>query len=346
MMPRRFRIGVDSYSLQPLGLSPFELLDWVKANGGEGVQFSDPPLPQRAKPDRGFLQELARYAAEKRLYLEWGGGQHIPFDIQTGKPLDIFRVNRRAAERASLLGIRSVRSCSGGLMRWREGSLPTETILRATAESLRGQRRMFDDLGVTLAIETHFEFTTFELRRLFERCEAEPGGFLGICLDTMNLLTMLEDPVRAVKRILPWVVITHIKDGGILLTEKGFVSFPVEVGQGIVDFHTILGLLSALERPLRLSLEDHGGDFLIPIFDEDFLRGFPDLTAAEMAGLLQLAVKTRESAEQGRIAIVERSRWPEICEDRVRKGLDNLKNIARAGFRECGRRPGGRPDAP
>jgi sugar phosphate isomerase/epimerase len=346
MMPLRFRIGVDSYSLQPLGLSPFELLDWVKANGGEGVQFSEIPLPERVKPDRAFLKDLARYAAEKRLYLEWGGGQHIPFDVQTGEPIDIFRVNRRAAEQASLLGIRSVRSCSGGLMRWRESSPPTETILRAMAESLRAQRRMLEDLGVTLAIETHFEFTTFELRRLFERCEAEPGGFLGICLDTMNLLTMLEDPVRAVKRILPWVVTTHIKDGGILLTEKGFVSFPVEVGKGVVDFRTILGLFSALERPLRLSLEDHGGDFLIPIFDEDFLRGFPDLTTPELASLLRLALKTRESAEKGRIAIVERSRWPEICKDRVKQGLHNLKNIAGAGFRESGRVAGGRPDAP
>jgi sugar phosphate isomerase/epimerase len=341
-----FKVGVDSYSLQPLGFSPFEVLDWVSANGGEGVQFSEVHFPGRGKPDRTFLKDLARYAAEKRLYLEWGGGQHVPFDVGTGKPIDLFRINRRAAEQASLLGIRTVRSCSGGLMRWREDSPPTETFLRAMAESLRGQRRMLDDLGVTLAIETHFEFTTFELRRLFERCEAEPGGFLGICLDTMNLLTMLEDPVLAAKRILPWVVTTHIKDGGILLTEKGLVSFPVAAGQGIVDFPAILELLSGLERPIRLSLEDHGGDFLIPIFDGDFLRGFPDLTAPEMANLLRLAVKTEEGVERGQISIVERTRWPEICEERVRKGLNNLKAIAVAWSRESGRLPGNKSDDP
>ena len=48
-------------------------------------------------------------------------------------------------------------------------------------------------------------------------CEAEPGGWLGICLDTMNLLTMIEDPVMATRRLLPWVVSTHIKDGGVLM---------------------------------------------------------------------------------------------------------------------------------
>jgi sugar phosphate isomerase/epimerase len=346
MTPAPFRVGVDSYSLQPLGLSPFEVLDWVSANGGEGVQFSEVNLPGRRKPDRAFLRDLAQHAAGKRLYLEWGGGQHIPFDFRTGKPIDLFRINRRAAEQASLLGVRTVRSCSGGLMRWDEDSLPTETFLRAMAESLRSQRRMLDDLGITLAIETHFEFTTFELRRLFARCEAEPGGYLGICLDTMNLLTMLEDPLLAAKRILRWVVMTHIKDGGILLTDQGLVSFPVEAGQGVVDFPGIFDLLSALERPIRLSLEDHGGDFSIPIFDADFLRGFPDLTAPEMARLLRLAVKARERVERGHISIVERSRWPEICEDRVRKGIMNLKAIAGSRFREPGRPAGGSRNAP
>ena len=85
------------------------------------------------------------------------------------------------------------------------------------AAALREQKPMLRDFGVILAIETHFEFTSFELLRLFEMCGAVPGEYLGICLDTMNLLTMLEDPVLAARRLLPWVVTTHIKDGGLML---------------------------------------------------------------------------------------------------------------------------------
>jgi hypothetical protein len=63
-MPRKkagklFRVGVDSYSLRPLKLDPFALLDWVKKRGG---------------------------------------GQHIPFNWETGRPIDIFTINRRAAD--------------------------------------------------------------------------------------------------------------------------------------------------------------------------------------------------------------------------------------------------------
>ena len=325
---KKFRVGVDSYSLKPLGFTPFELLDWVRANGGDGVQFSEINLPSGRALDRRFLQDLAQYAAEKRLYLEWGGGQHIPFDLESGKPVDTAKINRRAAEQASVLGVRAIRSCSGGLMRWEEDSPPTENFLRAMSQSLRGQRRMLEDLGVTLAIETHFEFTTFELRKLFSMAGAEPGGYLGICLDTMNLLTMLEDPVPAAKRILPWVVMTHIKDGGILLADTGFVTFTAPAGEGIVDLAAIFKLLAGLDRKIYLSLEDHGGDFPIPIFNPDFLQKFPDLTSAELARLLSLAVSTRRSIEQGRLAVVERSRWPEVCEARVRKGIGAIKEIA------------------
>jgi sugar phosphate isomerase/epimerase len=323
-----FRVGVDSYSLRPLNLDPFELLDWMKRNGGDGVQFSEVNLPPGRRLDKTFLRELSQYAKEQRLYLEWGGGQHIPFDLRTGRPVDIFKVNRRAAEQAQTLGLTAVRSCSGGLMRWTDEAPPTGVLLQAMARSLRAQKRMLGDLGVTLAIETHFEFTTFELLRLFTACGARPGEYLGICLDTMNLLTMLEDPVMATKRVLPWIVMTHIKDGGVLLTENGLVSFPVEAGKGIVDLDEIIRLLAALGHRLHLSLEDHGGEFLIPIFNPSFLLKFPDLNVVELSRLLSLALESRRLVEREDIAVVERNRWPEVCEDRVRKGLRNIKRIA------------------
>jgi sugar phosphate isomerase/epimerase len=327
MRAKNFKVGIDSYSLKPLNLSPFEVLDWVKTNGGDGVQFSEGALAGGRTPDKAWLKDLSQYAAEHNLYLEWGGGEHIPFDLETGNPKDIFKTNRRAAEQTRLLGVKSFRSCSAGLMRRTGGSPPTEVLLRAMAKSLRAQKKMLNDLGVIQAIETHFEFTTFELRRLFELAEAEPGDYLGICLDTMNLLTMLEDPASATRRILPWIVMTHIKDGGIILTKKGLVSFPVEAGKGIIDLGEIIRSLATLERRIHLSLEDHGGNFQIPIFSQGFLLQFPDLTAAELTRLLSLSNRTKNLVSQGKISILARFLWPERCESRVRSGIRNIKEI-------------------
>ena len=328
-----FRVGIDGFSLKFLGLSPFELLDWALINGADGVQFSEAPAEAE---DPGFLRELGQYARQNGLYLEWGGGRHIPRDLATGAPLDIVAGNRRAAEQAALLGVDTVRSCSGGLMRWNAAGPTTETLLRETALSLASQKSMFLDHGITLALETHFEFTTFELLRIFDLGEAEPGGGLGICLDTMNLLTLLEDPLSAVQRILPYVVTTHVKDGGLKLGDEGFVSFPAEIGRGVIDFPKIFQALASRPVDIQLSIEDHGGDFSIPIFEPAFLREFPDLTVAELGLLLRLARETQVRMKEGRLSILDRAKWPAVGEERVKRDLRAIRAILKENRGEAG----------
>ena len=325
---RKLRVGVDSYSLKPLDLTPFELLEWAVLNDADGVQFSEVNVPPGTVVDRTFLQDLRSYAAENGLYLEWGGGEHIPLDLATGRPKDILASNRRAAEQAFHLGSSTVRSCSGGLMRWTKDSPSTDDFLRAMAAALREHRAMLRDFGVVLAIETHFEFTSFELLRLFEMCGAVPGEYLGICLDTMNLLTMLEDPVLATRRLLPWMVTTHIKDGGLTLGEGGFVSFTAEAGTGVVDFRAIFEALASVHPHITLTVEDHGGDFGIPVFDEDFLARFPDLAVPELVRLLGLSTRTRALVDAGKLGVLPRDRWPAVCEERVRRDIKAVHRIA------------------
>jgi sugar phosphate isomerase/epimerase len=323
-----FRVGIDAYGIKPLGLDPLGALEWARRNGAAGVQFSE-GAPEASDP--GYLRAIGQYAAENGLYLEWGGGQHIPFDPRTGRALDIAAVNRKAAEQAAALGSSSVRSCSGGLLRWPPDSIPTEVYLREMASALRAQAPMWTDLGIALAMEIHFEFTTFELLRLFEMCGAEPGGYLGICLDTMNLLTMLEDPSAATRRIQPWIVTTHIKDGGIIESPEGFRTFTAETGRGIVDFPGIFQDLAALNPLPRLSIEDHGGDFVIPLNDPVFRGKFPDLDAGELTSLRGLAARTKGKMETEGLTVLDRAAWPSLCEQRVRRDIDAVRRLVSPG---------------
>jgi sugar phosphate isomerase/epimerase len=328
---RKLKVGVDSYSLKPLDLTLFEVLEWAVLNEAEGVQFSEINVPPGTALDKTLLQELRSYAEESGLYVEWGGGEHIPLDLETGRPREIFAANRKAAEQAFLLGSSTLRSCSGGLMRWKPDSPATDDFLRAMAASLREHRSMLRDFGVILAIETHFEFTSFELLRLFDMCGAVPGEYLGICLDTMNLLTMLEDPVAATRRLLPWVVTTHVKDGGLMLTADGFVSFTAEAGKGVVDLAGLIGPLADAHPHLTLTVEDHGGDFPIPVNDPAFLARFPDLTVPELVDLLRLSVRTRTLMEAGKLAVLPRDRWPAACEARVKRDIQAVRRLAGGG---------------
>ena len=324
---KTLKVGIDNYSLQPLEMEPLEVLNWAGENGAEGVQFSGLEPRITRKVNRAYLEDLREYAASEGLYLEWGGGQHIPRDMTNWGKKDLSEVNRRAAEEAAALGTRIIRSCSGGLMRWNPESPKTEILLTETADCLRSQKQMLRDHNVILAIETHFEFTTFELLRLFEMCEIEPGDCLGICLDTMNLLTMLEDPVLATERVLPWVVSTHIKDGALFLSRKGILTFPTAIDEGIVYLQAIIKLLAGLSPQVNLSIEDHGGSFRLPIFEPVFLSGFPDLSLEEFSQLVFLAATAKAQQGGGRCSPTPRKRWPRICEERIKTDIQRLKEI-------------------
>ncbi|MCK4829634.1 sugar phosphate isomerase/epimerase [bacterium] len=324
---KTFRIGIDNYGLYPLKMNPLEILQWAKDNGAEGVQFSGLTPEDSEKIDLAYLKDMAQHATSHNLYLEWGGGQHIPYNTSTWEKEDIVEINKKAAKQAATLNTRIVRSCSGGLMRWNPENPKTETLLQEMAKSLRSQRQMLKDHNIILAIETHFEFTTHELLRLFEQCDTEPGDYLGICLDTMNLLTMLEDPIQATERILPWVVSTHIKDGALLLTKDGLVTFPAEIGKGVLNLKKIINKLATLPQEIFLSIEDHGGSFSCPIFDSSFLSKFPDLTPQELACLLQMAQRSVEKVHNGQLAIVKRENWANICESRLKIDIQALKEL-------------------
>lgn len=322
---RPFKVGIDGRVLGPLGLSPFETLDWAIMNEADGVQFSAGAGPS---PDRSFLRELAQYADENRLYLEWGGAEYVPLDPVTGRPRDISSVNRDAAEQARSLGVDAVRAAPSGPKRWEKGFETAEERLRLSARTLREQGPMLRDLGVTLALETGPAFTTFDLLRLFEMCGVRPGEHLGICLDTMNVLTLLEDPVEAAGRVLPWVLTTHIKDGAILPAEDGFIAFAAEAGTGVIDLETIIGRLGSLDRGINLSLEDHGGGVPVPAFTPGFPAALPDLAATELLSILKLTMKGQRLLDEGGLSILEPERWADHCERRVKRGLRALRRIA------------------
>jgi sugar phosphate isomerase/epimerase len=330
------KVGIDNYGLFPLGLSPLQTLQWALGHGAEGVAFSGFGEAERSAIDDTMLDRIRDFAAGQGLYLEWGGGQHVPRNLVTWESKDIFNHNLVEARAAARLGTRIIRSCSGGLMRWNPDAVPTRQLLDEAAAALCAQRQMLLDHQVILAIETHFEFTTFELVRLFEACGAKPGEWLGICLDTMNLLTMLEDPVMATERILPWVVSTHIKDGGIIETETGFQSFTAPFGDGIIDFKSIFNLLTPnlLTSLPHLNIEDHGGSFDIPIFDPVFRKEFPDLADAELEQLVLLSRRTRKKMDSGELSILDRKDWPGVCEGRMAGDMEGLKTLAiRKGLR-------------
>jgi sugar phosphate isomerase/epimerase len=322
---KKLRIGFDSYCLSSKNMMPDEVIKWASENGAEGVSFSGYKDETRELFTSSYLRDVKQMADELGFYLEWGCGQHIPLDTVSFKPKEILLSNRKAIGEAYGLGVNIIRSRSDGLIRWNKDSPSTEIILKATAKELQKQSSMFRDNGITLAIETQLDFTTFELLRLFEMCETEPGDYLGICLDPMNLITMLEDPLTATDRILPWIVSSQIKDGAILLDEAGMTTFPVPIGKGVIDLEAIINRLVSEDRDIPLSVKDHGGSHVLPINESWFIERFPDLSFKEYDSLLEMTGFSLEKKLNSDLRVTDPGDWPLICEERTKENILNIK---------------------
>jgi hypothetical protein len=89
----------------------------------------------------------------------------------------------------------------------------------------------------------------------------------------------------------------------------------------VIDLAAILRLIVSLDRPVHFSVEDHGGSFLLPVFDPLFLSKFPDLTTQEFARLAALAERT---AREPACRPLPREEWPHASEARMAANLAAL----------------------
>jgi 3-oxoisoapionate decarboxylase len=322
------KTGLDSHSLFPLNLKPHQVLQWAHDNGAEGVLFSEPHAYGNEDLSVSYIRDLGQMASDLGLYIEWGGGQHLPFNTTTWDPFNLLQVNLKAAGEAAAAGATIIRSSSGGMVRANPGNPATAHLMKAATGELRRMVPMLRDNGVVLAIETNFEFTTFELLKIFEKCEVEPGDCLGICLNTFNLLTMLEDPVQATSRIAPWVVSTRIQDGGLVFNDAGMTAFPSAVGSGIIDLRAIVSILSKQTASINFSVFSSAGRYLLPVHEPWYISQFKDLTISEYNNLMLLENRAEELIESQQLVITRDNEWEGVCEARLRSDLKKLKELA------------------
>jgi hypothetical protein len=135
----KMKVGLDNYCLFPKKMMPVEILDWASVNGAEGVAFSGFEDELREKFTSSYLTDVRKRANDLSLYIEWGNGQHVPMDLASFSKKEIFSSNRKAVREAYSLGATIIRSCSGGLMRWKHDAPDTYLFLKESAAELKRQ---------------------------------------------------------------------------------------------------------------------------------------------------------------------------------------------------------------
>ena len=261
-------MGVDGRKL-PGGLEhgAAASLEIARDLGLDGVFFRT-VLDMSPTLDLSELREIRCRADELGLYLEAGLGKVNPYALPEAPEI------RAAGDGDTRLGFeRMLRACaeidcrelwvatanykaqfSGNLaydrfrtdVTWPEQLRACEGFLKLLAPVAR-------DLGVHMNLETHEEITTFEVVQLVEVVGPD---VMGITFDVGNVVQRGESPVRAAKRVAPYVRQTHMKDVVLAFAPDGIQRQPRPCGGGLVDFDTILPVLARGRPELHLSIEN------------------------------------------------------------------------------------------
>lgn len=241
-MPSSIKIGIGSYTytwavgvpgydvVRPMGAQ--DLVLRAHELGATVVQFAD-NMPLDALPE-AELVEIAALADRKGIAIEVGACGLTPQHLS-----DYIGM----AERFSSAILRFVIDDIG--------YEPTPGEVIGVIEPFIDR---LEDKNITLALENHDRLTCAEFVRIVEGCDS-PN--VGICLDTVNSISVPEGTAEVVSQLLPHTVNLHIKDFSIRRQEHkmGFLVEGVPAGRGKLDIPGLLSALTALGRYRSAILE-------------------------------------------------------------------------------------------
>ena len=145
-----------------------------------------------------------------------------------------------------------------------------------------------------LGIENHKDWRVEQQVELLEHFSSE---FLGVCLDTGNNLSILDDPMETIEKLAPWTFNVHFKDMGMEEYQDGFLLSEVPLGEGILDLRRAVQVIRHARPEVRFSLEMIVRDpLVVPCLTDDYWASFEEVNGRDLARAL---ARTRRSKRRG-----------------------------------------------
>jgi sugar phosphate isomerase/epimerase len=265
-----FSMGIHPASGRP-AIRPQQLMDQALAAGLEGVE-----LPVSLLQSEN-VTAVARYAQERKLFITLAAGGYDPDKLS------------EAIDLGAQLGASTVRTAVGGAKiggdrrplagRW-------QSFLHEVLMGLREATAVAERVDVNLAVENHQDLASEELLWL---CESIGSQRFGITLDTGNPLATAEEPLDFTRRMAPYVKNVHLKDYCIYLSEEGYRLVRCPLGQGVINFPALFGILAEACPDVTMSIELGALEArYIRVLADDYWPAYPPRTAAQLARVLRL----------------------------------------------------------
>ena len=258
------KVGIDSYcyhrffgEVYPDQKKPSK--DWTmqdflkraKELKVDGVSLESCFFPKGI--DQAWYKDLKAQLDEYKMDRVYAWGH--PDGLERGQNWTAYDEMVAGIPNAVAIGTNVMRVVGSSLMFRHE---PHGPQIKALVEMFKKAVVVAKDHGVKLAVENHIDFTADEILQLLTEVDSE---YFGLNFDTGNFLRLLDDPIKGMEKLAPYVLATHVKD---LMPDKcarptdWFFFAGVPVGQGLIDNRTLAQLLHKANFKGFLAVEiDH-----------------------------------------------------------------------------------------
>jgi 3-oxoisoapionate decarboxylase len=297
----RDRRAADRFS------DPARFLDHARSLGARGVQVG---LGARDEAGARALRDRAEAAS---MYLE--GIVSLPRDAAD---LGRFEAEIRTAKQAGAEVVRTV-MLSGRRYETFASLAAFRRFAESSANALSLAAPVVARDGILLAVENHKDWRADELLAMLKR---HANDHVGVCLDTGNSISLLEDPMEVVETLAPRAFTTHFKDMGLEEYRQGFLLAEVPLGTGVLDLPKVVRILRSARAGIRFNIEMITRDPLkVPCLAEAYWATFPDLSGRHLARALTLVREHPPSRPLPRIREMPRDAQLRAEDENVRSCL-------------------------
>ena len=243
------KIGIDSYcyhrffgEVYPDQKPPTkrmtmqDFLKRAKMLKVDGVSLESCFFPSAA--DQAWFRDLKDQLDEYKFDRVYAWGH--PDGLERGKNFDAYDEMVAGIPNAKAIGADVMRVVGSSLMFRHE---PHGPQIKALVKMFKKAVKVAKSYDVKLAVENHIDFTSDEIFQLLSEVDSE---YLGLNFDTGNFLRLLDDPIKGMEKLAPYVLATHVKD---LMPDKNarptdwFFFAGVPVGKGLIDNQALAQLL-------------------------------------------------------------------------------------------------------
>ncbi len=303
--PPRSRMGLATTCYMTF-LRPrdtLEFLEHANSLGAGGIQAA------LGSADPGRLRGRAEQLG---MYVEVMGG--LP-----RTDAEVFERSVIAAKAAGALCLRS--ACLGGrryetfstLEEWKKFVADSKAAIARAVPIVEKHR-------LPLALENHKDWTAGEMAALMKEYSSE---YLGVCLDTGNNISLLDDPMDVVERLAPWTISTHIKDMAVEEYPRGFLLSEMPLGDGMLDIKRIIETIRRARPSTRMTLEMITRDPLeIPCLTDKYWSTFPERSGRYLSRTLAMVRSHEPAYPLPRFQQLDRGAQLRAEEDNVKRCLN------------------------